>query len=421
MFIHWGPSTLSPGELSKVRDALGLDDAAYARYVDHFEPDLFDPDEWARLAVRAGMTYVVVVTKHHDGFCMWDSRETDFTSVRTAAGRDFVREITDAFRARGLRVGFYYSLIDWHHPQFPLDGYHPMRDDPDHLAANAERDMSEYAAYMRRQLEELLGGDYGEIDLLWLDFSYADWDLIVKEGRSPAWAHAAKGREAWESEELFALARRLQPQILVNDRADVPGDFVTREQFQPAQAPVESAGGTPWEACLTLNETWSYRHDDHDWKSAEQIVRFLVDTVAKGGNLLLNVGPTGRGHFDPHSVGLLDELAGWMRLHGRAIHGAGTSAFPAPAEGRYTQRGNRLYLHLYQWPLHQVHLPGLAGKVEYVQFLHDATELRTRVVGGGLAAQPTEERGLPEDTLTIELPARRPDVVVPVVEIFLAP
>ncbi|MBL1113052.1 alpha-L-fucosidase [Streptomyces sp. 110] len=411
MFIHWGLYAL-PARHEWVKNRERITDEDYDRYFRHFEPDLFDPREWARSAKRAGMKYVVLTTKHHDGFCLWDSKLTDYTSMNTPIGKDLVAEFVEAVRAEGLRVGFYHSLIDWHHPDFVIDGLHPRRDDPPEeiKRLNEGRDMARYRAYLHGQVEELLTG-YGTIDYLFYDFSYKDDD------HHDVWN--GKGKEEWGSEELLALTRRLQPEIIVNDRLAIPGDLVTPEQYQPDR-PME-VDGRPvvWEACQTLNGSWGYDRDNLNVKPVDLLVRMLVDGVAKNGNMLLNVGPTGRGDFDATALATLAGIGAWMSRHQRSIHGAGPSPHRAPVDTRYTQRGNRLYLHLFTWPFGHVHLPDLAGKVEYAQLLHDASEIKYREIDPSIKAQNTGLGGQPPGTLTLTLPVVRPDVAVPVVELFL--
>ena len=276
MFIHWGLYSM-PARHEWVKQRERLDDASYDRYFKHFDPDLFDPEVWARHAARAGMKYVVVTTKHHEGFCLWDSGLTDYKATNTPARRDLLRPIIDAFRAEGLRIGLYHSLLDWHHPDFPIDGMHPQRDDAAAIAAARDRDVTKYADYLHGQVEELLT-QFGRIDYLWFDFSY------------PQRVWGGKGRKDWRSEELLAKARKLQPDVIVNDRLDIPGDVTTPEQYQPA-APMAGDEGL-WEACQTLNGSWGYDRDNLDWKPVDMLVRMLADGVSKGGNLLLNVGPT---------------------------------------------------------------------------------------------------------------------------------
>ena len=403
MFVHWGAYALAArGEW--VRNREQLTDEHYQRYVDHFDPDLYDPAAWVAQAEAAGMRYGVITAKHHDGFCLWDTPDTGYR-----AGRDLIGPFLDALRDRGLGAGLYYSLIDWHHPQFPIDGLHPLRANP-----SAGRDIAVYRDYLHRQVRDLLTR-YGRIEQLFLDFSYVGH---VHEGEV-VWG--GKGAADWGSPELLAMIRELQPEILVNDRLDIPGDVVTPEQYQPS-GPI-TVDGRPvlWEACQTLNGSWGYDRENRDFKSVGMLVRMLVDTVSKDGNLLLNVGPNARGEIDPASAGILRGIGRWMRLHQRSIHGAGPSAYTPPPDCRYTQRGDRLYLHLFAWPFDSVHLSGLAGRLEYCQFLHDGSEIRHEITDPDRPAYATRPAGQQPGTVTLELPVRPPDVEVPVIEIFLRP
>jgi alpha-L-fucosidase len=216
------------------------------------------------------------------------------------------------------------------------------------------------------------------------------------------------------------MVRELQPGILINDRLDLPesADFVTPEQYQPRGWMERDGRRVTWEACQTLNGSWGYDRDNLDWKSPEQLVRLLVDTVSKGGNLLLNVGPTARGEFDPRARATLAAIGEWTRLHGRSIYGATASELASPPDCRYTQRGDRLYLHLFAWPFRHVHLEGLAGRVEYAQLLNDASEIRLIESDPHQQAQNTTMAGT-AGTLTLQLPIQQPDVLVPVIELFL--
>jgi alpha-L-fucosidase len=405
LFLHWGLyAAAARHEWVKSREK--MTDDQYDVYFRHFDPDRFEPAHWAEAAWQAGMRYVVITTKHHDGFCLWDTAHTDYKATRTPCGRDLLRPLVDAFRARGMRIGLYHSLLDWHHPQYPVDLHHPRRDDAAFKAAEAGRDIAEYADYLHAQVRELMTG-YGRIDLAWFDFSF------------PGQGENSKGRDAWRSEELLATVRELQPGILVNNRLDLgTADLITPEQVQPTAAGVgRLPAGVPWEACQTLNGSWGYDRDNHDWKSPELLIRMLVDTVALDGNLLLNVGPNARGEWQPAAVERLRAIGTWMDLHARAIHGAGRSTWTPPPDCRYTQRGNRLYLHVFAWPMRHLHLPDLAGKVAYAQFLHDASEVR-RVTDDSLVGQHADV-GQPAGTLTLELPVRQPEVTVPVIELFL--
>jgi len=406
MFVHWGLYAL-PARHEWVRSVEKISDADYDRYLPRFEADLYDPRAWARAAREAGMAYVVLTTKHHDGFCLWDSDLTEYTTVNTPFGRDAVAEFVEAVRAEGLRVGFYHSLLDWHHPDFPVDGYHPLRGG-DVDALNAGRDMARYREYLHGQVRELLTR-YGTIDYLFFDFTYPG----EREG------FPGKGPHDWDSEALMALVRELQPGVVVNDRLGIPGDLTTPEQYQPTGPVVRDGVEILWEACQTINGSWGYDRDNHDHKSAELLVRMLVDGVSKGGNMLLNVGPTGRGDLDPVARATLAEIGRWTGHHERSFRGAGPAPFTPPSDARYTMRGDRLYLHLFAWPMNHVHLAGLAGKVAYAQLLHDGSEIAI--------SEPSDDDehtsltpDAPVDAITLRLPARRPDVAVAVIELFLA-
>ena len=406
MFVHFGLySTAARHEW--VQNYERLTDEEYRPYFEHFDPDLFDAAEIARTAKKTGMGYVVLTTKHHDGFCLWDSALTDFTSV-TATGRDLVREFVDAMRAEGLKVGLYHSVIDWHHPHFTVDWNHPRRDDPDAHALNEGRDMSVYRQYLHGQVRELLTA-YGDIDYLFFDFTYPE----EKDG----WA--GKGPQDWDAEALLALCRELQPNMLVNDRLGIPGDFVTPEQYQPTSPLTRDGQPLVWEACQTLNGSWGYHRDNTDQKSSTLLTQMLVDSVSMDGNMLLNIGPDGRGAIATRDVATLGEIGEWMRLHRDAVVGAGHARLVPPREGVYTRRGDRLYLHLFSWPLGFVHLPGLAGKVSFARLLNDGSWLRTSVSDPGQQADLMTPAGEAEGTLTVHLPVRRPEVLIPVVELTL--
>jgi alpha-L-fucosidase len=408
LFIHWGIYAL-PARHEWVRNRERIRDEDYQRYVDHFYPDLYDPAAWAGQARSAGMKYVVVTTKHHDGFCLWDSALTAYKVTNTPWGQDLLRPLVDAFRAAGLKIGFYHSLIDWHHPAFPIDGLHPMRDDVAFREAQTHRDIRTYVTYLHGQTRELLT-QFGTIDIMWFDFSYADRDWGWSRG---------KGTDDWQSERLMAMVRELQPGIIVNDRMGIGGDVKTPEQYQPRGWP--QVDGTPvvWEACQTLNGSWGYDRDNLDWKSTEMLVRMLVDAVSKGGNMLLNVGPNARGEFEPRALERLRGIGDWMRLHNRSIYGCTASDFVPPPDCRYTQNGHRLYLHVFAWPFRHLHLDGLAGQVDYAQLLNDASEIKMLAIDPQQHAQNTTLGGLPPGTLTLELPVQKPPVAVPVIELFL--
>jgi alpha-L-fucosidase len=413
MFIHFGLYAM-PARHEWVMSREKIAPEAYERYARYFDPDRYDPREWANTAAGAGMRYMVLTTKHHEGFCLWDTALTDYSVTATPYGRDLVGPFVEAARAAGLKVGFYHSLLDWHHPDFAIDDFHPLRDRSDVATLNAQIDGERYREYLHGQVRELLTR-YGKIDYLFFDFSYADGTIpesSILPGKGPAF---------WGSAELLALVRELQPGIVVNDRLGIPGDFVTPEQYQPSGPMSADGKRIVWEACQTLNGSWGYDRDNLDYKSVDLLVRMLVDGVSKDGNMLLNVGPTARGTFDPRAIASLRGVGEWTRTHGRSIYGAGPSAFTPPPDSRYTQRGNRLYLHLFAWPFEYVHLPGLAGKVDYAQLLNDGSEVGLITLPPGTQAGTVHQGGQPEGTLTLKLPVQRPDVAVPVVELFLEP
>ncbi len=408
LFIHWGIySVAARHEWIKNREQISDED--YQPYFDYFDPDLYDPSAWAQIAKQAGMKYAVITTKHHDGFCLWDSALTDYKATNTPAGRDLLTPFVEAFRAEGLKIGFYHSVIDWHHPEFPIDGLHPMRNNLAYREANQQRDIAKYREYLHGQTRELLT-QFGKIDIMWFDFSYAYQDWGWSKG---------KGKDDWDAARLISMVRELQPGILINDRLGVGGDLKTPEQYQPAGRMLVDGQPVTWEACQTLNGSWGYHRDNLDWKPSDLLIRMLIDGVAKDGNLLLNVGPNGRGEFDAAAHKRLADIGEWMRLHGRAIYGCGPSDFVAPPDCRFTQRGNRLYLHLFAWPFRHVHLEGLRERVAFAQLLNDGSEIKLIRTDPHQQAQNTTMGGLGEDTLTLELPIQKPDVAIPVVELFL--
>ena len=322
------------------------------------------PDAWAQATKDAGMTYVVVTTKHHDGFCR-GTRSSPTTKHPTHRGaKDVLRPMVDAFRAQDFKVGFYHSLIDWHHPAFPIDGLHPMRDDVAFREAQqGRRDIRQYADYLHGQTRELLT-QFGLIDILWFDFSYSQRDWGWSKG---------KGKDDWQSDKLMAMVRELQPRIIVNDRLEIGGDIKTPEQYQPRGWMEVDGQRVVWEACQAFSGSWGYDRDNLDWKPVDLLVRMLVDTVSKGGNLLLNVGPNAQGALDPRALERLRGLGEWLRLHKRSIYGCSASDLTPPPDCRFTQNGDHLYLHLFAWPFRHVHLDNLAGRVEYGQLLNDAS------------------------------------------------
>jgi len=419
MFIHWGLYAQGARhEWLMNNEKIPLEEYE-RRYFKRFDPDLYNPELWASAAADAGMKYFVVTTKHHEGFCLWDTQQTAYKAPNTAARRDLIRPLVDAFRGRGLRTGFYYSLLDWHHPHYVIDNrIGPYRELPEAERAkmNAGRDMAQYAAYMRAQVRELLT-NYGQVDVLWFDFSYPDRE-------HPEDCTRGKGRLAWESEKLYRLVRELQPHVIVDDRLDMPGsgDIKTPEQFQPREWCKVNGQPVVWEACQTFSGSWGYHRDESSWRSVDELLRTLIDCVSKGGNLLLNVGPTGRGEFDVRALDRLHGMGSWMKQHSRSIYGCtqAPAEFTTPEQTRLTWNPvtKRLYVHLFAWPYKHLHLDGaaFAQRVEYAQLLNDASE-----VGMGLStwyADQLKGEGARE-TLVLNLPQQRPNVAVPVIELFL--
>ncbi|MGI6536862.1 MAG: alpha-L-fucosidase [Caldicoprobacterales bacterium] len=414
MFIHWGLYAM-PARHEWIKSREKITEEKYDIYFKYFNPDLFDPKEWAKKAKAAGMKYAVLTTKHHEGFCLFDSKYTDYKSTNTPAGRDLVKEFVDAFRAEGLRIGFYYSLIDWHHPEFPIDPIHPRRDDEDAYEQSKDRDIRKYAEYMRNQITELLT-NYGSIDILWLDFSYPDSRM---EGKP--WMRG-KGKDDWESEKLISLARKLQPHIIINNRSGIDQDIWTPEQYQPQEwiRHKETGELVVWEACQTFSGSWGYHRDEMSWKTPEMLIHMLINTVSLGGNLLMNVGPTARGYIDYRAENALKVFADWMKYNSRSIYGCTMAEpeFVAPKGCRFTQSqdGKRLYIHLMEYPFAFLELKGLAGKVEYAQFLHDGSEI---LFTEGNSKHFSLGRLEGEDLLVLNIPHIKPPVIVPVIELFL--
>lgn len=411
LFIHWGLYAL-PARHEWVKKYERITDADYRKYFERFDPDLFNPGEWARLAKAAGMRYAVITAKHHEGFCLWDSRVTDFKAPNTPCGRDLLREWLEAFRAEGLRVGLYYSLLDWHHPHYTVDRNHPLRpvNDEDYAALNRDRDPKIYQQYMKDQVRELLTG-YGIIDLIWLDYSF------------PSGQHG-KGRADWDSVNLLKIVRELQPGIIVNDRLDlldVPGgwDFTTPEQCKAARWPERDGCRVPWESCQTFSGSWGYHRDEASWKDARQLLVLLIESISKGGNLLLNVGPTGRGMIDCRAADRMNALGDWLRFNGRSIYGCtqAPDQFIAPAQTllTYQPRTHRLYVHLLDYPMGSLFLKGFGGKVKYAQFLHDASE----ILPGKPVLNVTYQESLAREDLILDLPIVKPKTEIPVIELFL--
>lgn len=374
MFIHWGLYAV-PARGEWVRSNERMPEEKYMPFFREFDPSAADPKAWVQAAKEAGMGYVILTAKHHDGFCLFDSELTDFKSTNTPMGRDIVREFLEAGREAGLKVGLYYSLIDWHHPDFPHHGdrYHPMRSDP--AASNEERDFKRYLAYMHGQVKELCTR-YGRLDVLWFDFSY----------------NQLRG-EAWRANELADMVRTLQPGILLNNRLEVSGegfgslaqgepalchgDFVSPERMVPPEGLFDPQGRPLyWETCTTMNHSWGYCAGDLWYKPASLLLKKLVECVSKGGNFLLNVGPDGNGRIPRQAMDTLKYLGQWMQINGESIRGCGPSGMEKPEWGRITRRENVLYLHIYENALGPLPLYGIpAEKIRTMRLLQDGREI----------------------------------------------
>ena len=370
MFIHWGLYSI-PARGEWVQSVERIPSERYRRYFEQFDCSSCHPEEWAALAKKCGMKYAVLTAKHHDGFCLFDSQLTDFKSTNTRAGKDVVAEYVKAFRSAGLKVGLYYSLLDWHHPDYPVyhDKQHPMRDEEAYRGIR--QDFSRYLDYFHGQVRELLS-NYGKIDLLWFDFSYKD-EVNDMSG------------EKWRAKELVQMVRQLQPDLVLNDRLGghtgsiFPtlqyGDFVSPEQYLPKHGMRDTAGNAlPWEACITLNDHWGYCAEDNDYKSAKDIVRALTECVSKNGNLIVNVGPDATGKIPEQAVKILGEVGEWMKANSPSVYGCGASEFEKPEWGRFTQKGKKLYAHLFERGVGPLILENMAGKVESARYLCDLSE-----------------------------------------------
>lgn len=405
MFIHWGLYSMAARH-EWVKNHEHITNELYQKYFDLYNPDLFDPTNWAKQAKAAGMKYAVLTTKHHEGFCLFDSKYTDYKATNTAAKRDLVREYVNAFRAQGLKVGFYYSLLDWHHPDYTIDEHHPQspkdKSDSAYARLNKGRDMAKYRQYLRDQITELLT-NYGKIDIIWLDFSF------------PQTNGHGKGKDDWGSIELLKLIRKLQPGIIVDNRLDLHEyedgqDFETPEQVSTEE--LAKFRGKSWETCQTFSGSWGYYRDENTWKTHRQLLDLLISSVSNGGNLILNVGPTARGEFDYRAKNALDSISTWMHANNKSIY----SCTFAPDEYKvnehfkltYNPKTKRLYVHVYDYPTDgKLLMPGYAGKIKYAQFLNDYSELSF--------AQPDGN----STDLVLTLPVQKPNFEIPVVELVL--
>ena len=388
MFIHWGLYSVLEGSWGGrddyaewIRNNAHIPIGEYEKLVGRFNPTAFDPDQWATMAHDAGMKYVTITTKHHDGFCLFDSRLTDFCIRSTPFKRDIMRELSTAVRKRGLVQCWYHSIMDWHHPD-----YLPRRDWEAETRPIGDARFSRYVQYLNGQVGELLS-NYGDIGVMWFD---GNW-----EG---TWTRQL-------GQQLYAHCRAVQPRVIVNNRVDgwspvkeaqPLGDFRTPEQ----EVPATGWPGVDWESCITMNDNWGYNAKDKHFKTTAQLIGLLTETAAKGGNLLLNIGPRPDGTFPDESVQRLGEIGKWMDVNGGAIHGSTASPF-AKAPCRVTSQPGKLNLFITDWS-DAITLPGLKTPIAKAYLLADTTR-------APLVALPTP------DGMHIALPPKMPDPTCSVV------
>ena len=353
MFIHWGLYSVV-GRHEWVMENEAIPVAEYEQLAKRFTPQPNAARAWAKLARQAGQKYMVMTTKHHEGFCLFDTKLTNYCAPKQACGRDLVKEYVDAARAEGLRVGFYYSLMDWHHP----DGARCAEDE------SARR---RFVDYIHGQVRELCT-NYGKLDILWYD---VNWPLKP---------------EGWEAAQMNAMVRKLQPGIIINNRTGLPEDFATPEQRIEAT-------DRAWESCMTMNGSWGYQRADDDWKSPKTVARNLITCARDGGNYLLNIGPRPDGSIPEESVRILTAVGKWMEKNGDTIYTAEPCQVKRSSYALFTRKGNTLYMHVHYWPGDYVAISGLKAQVKSAR-LHasgkavkfDQDRFRTRFTGLPAAA-----------------------------------
>jgi alpha-L-fucosidase len=380
LFIHWGLYSIPAGEWNGktnhaewIRHSAQIPLEQYEEFVSQFNPKKFDADKWVSMAKDAGMKYIVITSKHHDGFCLFDSKETDFNVMSTPFKRDILKELSDACTKQGLTLCFYHSIMDWHNPD-----YLPRRKwETDRPTKDA--DYEKYVTYMKRQLKELLT-NYGKIGVLWFD---GEWEST--------WTHE-RGKD------LYEYLRNLRPDLIINNRVDKGrtdmaelirdttfcGDFGTPEQ----EIPSKGLPGVDWESCIIMNDHWGYNKNDQNWKSSEDLVRKLIDIASKGGNFLLNIGPTSEGLFPDSSMNRLKDMGAWMKENGESIYKTQAGPFKKLDWGRCTQKSNSnetiLYLHVFDWPTNgKLVVPGLTNKIMRAYALNDIGKKKLSVEKSG--------------------------------------
>lgn len=409
MFIHWGLYAI-PGRGEWVRSDEKIPLEGYP-YFEQFNPVDYNPKEWARLAREAGMKYVVMTAKHHEGFCLFDSKYTDYKSTNTACGRDLIQEYVEAVRAEGLKVGLYYSLIDWYHKDYPKYGdlIHPMRDNE--AFRDEKIDFDRYLDDMHGQIEELCT-NYGKIDILWFDYSYENMR-----------------NETWRAKELVEMVRKYQPDVLIDNRLETSGegfgsivtenpnpwsgDFASPEQLIPPEGITNVDGDpVPWELCTTMNNNWGYNPSDLCYKEPSLLVRKLVECVSKGGNMILNIGPDARGNLNRPTLDTLRFMGEWMKKNQESIYGCGCAGIPKPEWGRYTRNGNMIYAHIFEQPIGPIAFTGIDPKqVVSMHTLADGAEVKSGnswvttaydgILFGTLGTIPHYSYPLPDQTDTV--------------------
>jgi alpha-L-fucosidase len=355
MFIHWGLYSVI-GRHEWVMENEGIPVEEYEKLAKEFKPKPYPARAWAKLAKATGQKYMVMTTKHHEGFCHFETKHTNYCAPKQGPGRDLVKEFVEAARAEGLRVGFYHSLMDWHHP----DGARCAKD---------EEARKRFVEYIHGEIRELMT-QYGKIDVLWYDV---------------AWPLDAAG---WESERMNKMVFELQPDIIVNNRNLLPGDFST-----PEQEIVADKSGHSWESCMTLNDSWGFHRADDAWKNPKQVIRNLIECSSQGGNYLLNIGPHADGSIPEESVKIFEEVGQWMQRNGDTIYASDVCEVNSSNYASFTRKGNTLFMHVYFWPGETVTLGGLLNQVKSVK-LHasgsavkfEQDRFRVRFVGLRAAA-----------------------------------
>jgi alpha-L-fucosidase len=392
MFIHWGIYSVPAGEWKDGKDHAewimltgNIPLAEYEKFATGFNPVKFDAKEWVQLAQDAGMKYLVITSKHHDGFCMYDSKLTEYDIMQaTPFGRDPMKELAAACNQAGLTFCFYYSVVDWHYPEFPARYSQRARGTQDgfHGNPNPNADLNKYVEYMKGQVRELLSS-YGPIGIMWFDGGGS----FSKQPMA----------ELIHAQEIIDMIHKLQPMCLVNNRLGLPADYGTPEQRIPGQASKDL-----FEVCMTLNRHWGYNKNDQDWKSPETIIRNLADIAGKGGNYLLNVGPTAEGTIPEGSIRTLREVGKWMKVNGDSIYGTTASPFAKTPWGRCTAKSGKLYLHVFEWPSDgKLVVPGVQNKANRA-YLLSARDKPCAVVQG-------------EGQVTVTVPQEMPDKIDTVV------